>query len=130
MYAQCIIHHTVLLMSLYLADDYGLEAGFMGNPVIRTPHLDGLAQRSAIYRKAFTSVSSCSPSRSAILTGLPIHQNGMNGLHQDAHHFQSYDQVQSLPVLLKKGMHIVKNRHLMGHFFVWRWRQNMPIGID
>ena len=26
--------------------------------------------------------------------------------------------------------HIVKNRHLMRHFFVWRWRQNMSIGID
>ena len=27
-------------------------------------------------------------------------------------------------------MHFVKKCHLMRHFFVWRWRQNLPIGID
>ena len=47
-----------------------------------------------IFNNAFTSVSSCSPSRSALLTGLPIHQNGMNGLHHDVHHFNSYDEVE------------------------------------
>lgn len=35
------------------------------------------------------------------LTGIPPqHQNGMYGLHQDAHHFSSFDKVQSLPQLL------------------------------
>ena len=82
------------------ADDYGLEAGCLGHPVIRTPHIDHLAARSVLYRKAFTPVSSCSPSRSSLLTGLPIHQNGMNGLHQDVHHFNSYPETQSLPTLL------------------------------
>ena len=76
-----------------IADDYGLESGFNGNPVIQTPNLDALAGKSVIFKNAFTSVSSCSPSRSALLTGLPIHQNGMNGLHHDVHHFNSYDQV-------------------------------------
>ena len=32
-------------------------------------------------------------SRSAILTGLPNHQNGMYGLHQGVHHFDSFDNV-------------------------------------
>lgn len=31
---------------------------------------------------------------------LPQHQNGMYGLHQDVHHFNSFDGVQSLPRLL------------------------------
>lgn len=38
--------------------------------------------------------------RSAILTGLPIHQNGMYGLHHNLHHFNSFDEVQSLPKIL------------------------------
>ena len=39
--------------------------------------------------------------RSAILTGLPQHQNGMYGLHNGQHHFQSFDGVQSLSGILK-----------------------------
>jgi hypothetical protein len=31
------------------------------------------------------------------------HQNGMYGLHQDVHHFNSFDKVQSLPLLLNQA---------------------------
>lgn len=41
-------------------------------------------------------------SRSAILTGMPQHQNGMYGLHQNEHHFNSFDHVKSLPNILKQ----------------------------
>ena len=34
--------------------------------------------------------------------GLPQHQNGMYGLHHQYHHFNSFDEVQSLPMILKK----------------------------
>ncbi|XP_010138271.1 PREDICTED: N-sulphoglucosamine sulphohydrolase-like, partial [Buceros rhinoceros silvestris] len=70
---------------------------------IRTPNLDALARRGVVFQNAFTSVSSCSPSRASILTGLPQHQNGMYGLHQDVHHFNSFDGVQSLPRLLNQA---------------------------
>uniref|UniRef100_A0A8C6V5Q9 Sulfatase N-terminal domain-containing protein n=1 Tax=Naja naja TaxID=35670 RepID=A0A8C6V5Q9_NAJNA len=54
-----------------LSDDGGFESGVYNNTVIKTPNLDALAQRSLIFRNAFTSVSSCSPSRASLLTGLP-----------------------------------------------------------
>ncbi|KAJ8263862.1 hypothetical protein GJAV_G00142230 [Gymnothorax javanicus] len=85
---------------LIIADDAGFETDVYNNTAIRTPHLHALARRSLVFRNAFTSVSSCSPSRSTILTGLPQHQNGMYGLHQGSHHFNSFDGVQSLPLLL------------------------------
>ncbi|KAM9296666.1 N-sulfoglucosamine sulfohydrolase [Gastrophryne carolinensis] len=88
---------------LIIGDDAGFECDVYNNTAIRTPHLRELAQRSVIFRNAFTSVSSCSPSRSAILTGLPQHQNGMYGLHQDLHHFYSFDGVRSLPLLLHQA---------------------------
>ncbi|GFY62658.1 n-sulphoglucosamine sulphohydrolase [Trichonephila inaurata madagascariensis] len=88
---------------LIVADDGGFESQVYGNPVCKTPNLDELASKSTIFKNAFTSVSSCSPSRSSILTGLPQHQNGMYGLHQDIHHFNSFDQVKSLSSLLKKN---------------------------
>lgn len=85
---------------LLVADDYGMQSGTYGSKVCKTPNLDSLAQRSLILEHGFTSVSSCSPSRSAILTGLPQHENGMYGLHHTFHHFQSFDGVQSLSWLL------------------------------
>lgn len=53
------------------ADDGGFESGAYNNSAITTPHLDALARRSLVFRNAFTSVSSCSPSRASLLTGLP-----------------------------------------------------------
>uniref|UniRef100_A0A7N5P4N7 N-sulfoglucosamine sulfohydrolase n=2 Tax=Ailuropoda melanoleuca TaxID=9646 RepID=A0A7N5P4N7_AILME len=91
---------TASVCLLFSADDGGFESGVYNNSAISTPHLDALARRSLIFRNAFTSVSSCSPSRASLLTGLPQHQNGMYGLHQDVHHFDSFDGVQSLPRLL------------------------------
>lgn len=41
-------------------------------------------------------------SRSALLTGMPSHQNGMYGLHQGQHHFNSFDNIVSLPKILKR----------------------------
>ena len=52
-----------------IADDAGFESQVYNNSVCKTPHLNALAKHSLVFRNAFTSVSSCSPSRSAILTG-------------------------------------------------------------
>ncbi|XP_022916694.1 N-sulphoglucosamine sulphohydrolase isoform X2 [Onthophagus taurus] len=73
------------------------------NKICQTPNLDKLAKQSLIFHNAFTSVSSCSPSRAALLTGLPSHQNGMYGLHQAENHFNSFDTVKSLPNILKEN---------------------------
>lgn len=53
------------------ADDGGFESGAYNNSAIRTPNLDALARRGLLFQNAFTSVSSCSPSRASVLTGLP-----------------------------------------------------------
>ncbi|XP_030064463.1 N-sulfoglucosamine sulfohydrolase isoform X1 [Microcaecilia unicolor] len=97
--ASCTGRNVLLL----IADDAGFESQVYNNTAIKTPNLDALAQRSLLFQNAFTSVSSCSPSRAAILSGLPQHQNGMYGLHQDVHHFDSFDQVWSLPHLLSQS---------------------------
>ncbi len=86
---------------LIVADDHGKDAlGCYGNPVIKTPHLDALAATGTRYDRAFCTTSSCSASRSVILSGLHNHRNGQFGHEHDFHHFLSYDTVQSLPVLL------------------------------
>lgn len=43
--------------------------GAYRNRMSQTPNLDKLAKQSLIFNNAFTSASSCSPSRASILTG-------------------------------------------------------------
>lgn len=57
-----------------IGDDAGFETQVYNNMVCKTPNINALAKRSVIFRNAFTSVSSCSPSRSAILTGENLNQ--------------------------------------------------------
>ena len=57
---------NVLLMFI---DDGGFQMGVYGNKAVKTPNIDNFAKRSVLFKHGFTSVSSCSPSRSALLTG-------------------------------------------------------------
>jgi arylsulfatase len=63
-----------------MADQFrGDCLGADGNPVIRTPNLDRLATEGARFIHAYTSTPSCTPARSAILTGLSPWRHGMLG---------------------------------------------------
>src|SRR5215212_7540041 len=85
---------------LIVTDDQGLVAGCYNNSVIKTPNIDALAADGTRFTNAFCTTSSCSPSRSVILTGLFNHANGQYGLEHAEHHFRSFDKVKSLPVML------------------------------
>ncbi len=58
-----------------------------------TPHLARLAQEGTLFRKAFSAAPTCSPSRSALLTGLCPHSNGMLGLAHRGFYLNDYRQV-------------------------------------
>lgn len=64
-----------------MADQFRADClGADGNTVIRTPNLDRLAAEGARFRCAYTSTPSCTPARSAILTGLSPWHHGMLGM--------------------------------------------------
>uniref|UniRef100_A0A182SY23 Sulfatase N-terminal domain-containing protein n=1 Tax=Anopheles maculatus TaxID=74869 RepID=A0A182SY23_9DIPT len=88
---------------LLLADDGGFEMGAYRNRIVQTPFLDALAKESLIFNNAYASVSSCSPSRAAILTGMPEHQNGQYGLHNGVHNFNSLPKIRSISSILGKA---------------------------
>lgn len=55
---------------LILADDAGYgDFGFMGSDVIRTPHIDALAERGVVFSNAYATTPFCAPSRAGLLTG-------------------------------------------------------------
>jgi arylsulfatase A-like enzyme len=51
-----------------------------GNAPRPLPHIEGLAAEAVTFRNAFSAAPTCSPSRSALLTGTPPHANGLVGL--------------------------------------------------
>lgn len=61
---------------LILADDMSPDLSMRGTPGIETPHIDALAGEGVYFEHAFSASASCSPSRTAILTGMWPHSNG------------------------------------------------------
>ena len=53
--------------------------GAAGNRVIHTPNLDRLAQEGVRFSRAYSSTPTCTPARSALLTGLSPWHHGMLG---------------------------------------------------
>ncbi len=63
-----------------MADQYrGDCLGVDGHPCIHTPNLDRLAREGAHFSAAYTCTPSCTPARSALLSGLGPWRNGMLG---------------------------------------------------
>jgi arylsulfatase A-like enzyme len=51
--------------------------GCMGNPDVRTPHLDRLASEGVLLRNTFANSPVCCPARAILMTGQYCHTNGM-----------------------------------------------------
>ncbi len=67
---------------LIIADDMNWDdCGAYGHPTIRTPHIDRLAAQGMRFDNAFLTASSCSPSRSSIITGRYPHATDAEQLH-------------------------------------------------
>lgn len=80
---------------IFVPDQWrGSDAGCMGNPVVRTPHLDALAHEGVAFTHAFVQNPVCTPSRCSFMTGWYPHVRG----HRDMHHMLAPEE----PCLLKE----------------------------
>jgi uncharacterized sulfatase len=81
-----LIFHCLLAIAtgkpniiLIISDDHGFtDYGFMGHPIVKTPHLDRIASESLLYTRGYT-MPVCSPSLACLLTGKLPHQHGITG---------------------------------------------------
>lgn len=71
------------IVFLFSDDQTATDLGCYGNAVVRTPNLDKLASEGIRFTRAYVASPQCSPSRGAILTGLPPHTTGSSRLHVD-----------------------------------------------
>jgi arylsulfatase A-like enzyme len=61
---------------MIVSDDQAwTDFGFMGHPVVKTPHLDRLAAESTLYPNGYVPTSLCRASLATILTGQYAHQH-------------------------------------------------------
>lgn len=87
-----------------IADDLGTHLGCYGDKYVRTPVMDTLAGEGVRFDNAWVAQASCSPSRSAIMTGLYPHQTGQIGL---AHRgFSMSGDFDTIPLVLKKAGYV------------------------
>ncbi len=75
--ASAARHPNILLI---VSEDNGPELGCYGDPYVKTPVLDKLAEEGVRFQNAYVPQAGCSQSRAALLTGLYPHQNGQIGL--------------------------------------------------
>ena len=71
-------HPNILV---FIADDAGMDFGCYGNPNIKTPNIDKIAQEGIRFEKAFLTAPQSSPSRTSLMTGEFAHTLGTEDLH-------------------------------------------------
>jgi len=54
----------------FAVDDLRTDIGCYGHKEAKTPHIDALASRGMVFRRAYCQQAVCSPSRTSLLTGL------------------------------------------------------------
>lgn len=93
---------------MIMTDNHGAwTLGCYGNPDIRTPNIDRLANEGTLFTRAFASNPVCSPTRATSLTGLIPSQHGVHsflaggGLQTGPDAHSTLDEFTSLPQVLK-----------------------------
>ncbi|HVL20371.1 MAG TPA: sulfatase-like hydrolase/transferase, partial [Amaricoccus sp.] len=68
-------------------------------PLIRTPHMDRLADMGTTFERAVTQVPLCNPARTSVLSGLPPSETGV--LDNQMPWYERVNPADTLPAVLK-----------------------------
>ena len=65
---------------MIISDDQAwTDYRFMGHEMIKTPHLDALAQESVVFRRGYVPTALCRPSLMTMITGRYASTHGVTG---------------------------------------------------
>lgn len=94
---------------LVMADDQGWgEVGYNGHPVLKTPHLDAMAEAGIRFNRFYAAGPVCSPTRASVLTGRTHDRTGV-----PTHGRNLCLQEKTLPQAVKRA------GYRTGHFGKW-----------
>jgi arylsulfatase A-like enzyme len=92
---------------LILTDNHGAwTLGCYGNPDIRTPNIDRLADEGTLFERCYSSNAVCSPTRATLLTGLMPSQHGVHcflgsgNVQIGPKAYNTLEELRSLPEIL------------------------------
>ena len=72
--------HRPIILLAYSDDQSYPHVSILGDAVVRTPAFDRVAREGVLFTHSYTACPSCTPSRSALLTGRPIWWIGEAGV--------------------------------------------------
>jgi len=88
---------------LFLSDQWrAKDAGYWGNPVVKTPNIDRLAAEGAGFRRCFVQNPVSTPSRASMASGWYCHVNG----HRTMHHMLRRHEPNILRYFKEAGYHV------------------------
>lgn len=94
---------------LVMADDQGWgQTGYYKHPVLKTPHLDAMAESGLRFDRFYAAAPVCSPTRASVLTGRSNRRTGV-----ESHGFALRLQEKTLAAALAKA------GYATGHFGKW-----------
>lgn len=74
---QRLVQPKLPNLIVFIADSWrGKDVGCLGNPVIRTPHIDSLAAEGVAFSNCFVQNTVCTPSRCSFMSGRYPHVKG------------------------------------------------------
>lgn len=117
-----------------LTDDQRWDAmGAMGNPLIKTPEMDILANQGVMFKNAYVTTPICAVSRASLLSGQYSRRHGIHGFSK---FFEPEAWEQTYPIIMRKqgyytgfiGKFGVGGKETMpaGDFDFWRGIPGQP----
>ena len=124
-----------------ICDDLNCDLGCYGHPLVRTPHIDKLAQRGVRFDRAYCQYPLCGPSRASFMTGLYPDQTQIR--RNSIHLRETLPNVQTMSQLFRRNgyyatrigkiyhYNVPKHIGTGGHDDPYSWDQTInPTGRD
>jgi arylsulfatase A-like enzyme len=94
---------------LVMADDQGWgQTSYNNHPILKTPHLDAMAENGLRFDRFYAAGPVCSPTRASVLTGRTHNRTGVK-----SHGYALHRQERTIAEALKKA------GYATGHFGKW-----------